>query len=119
MKTARIFAAAILAGGAAVALAAPSAEAAPALNLAPPAAANAVSGKTASAVTPVYYGYNAYRYRRSHYRPYYRPQYRPYGYGYGPYAYAPRYYQPYYRPYYRPRGGLYIHTPGLRLGIGF
>jgi hypothetical protein len=120
MKIARLARAAAAAGAvlAAGAIAtAGAAGAAPALNLGADTASPA-----SSAATPVHhYG----TYHGGYYNNYYQPYYQPYG--YAPYGYAPppRYYAPYaYRPYgyygYRhPHSGLYIRTPGLRLGIGF
>lgn len=120
MNIARIARAAAAAVATAGALAAAgAANAAPALNLA------ADTGPAATtAATPVHhYGSYHSRYYGTPYRPYYAP------YGYAPYGYAPppppRHYAPYgYRPYghygySRPHSGVFIRTPGLRLGIGF
>jgi hypothetical protein len=118
MTIARIARAAAIATAGALATAG-AASAAPALNL------GADTGTSATAeATPVrHYG----SYHTGYYGTYYQPYYAPYG--YAPYGYAPpprpRYYAPYgYAPYghygYRRRhSGVYIRTPGLRLGIGF
>lgn len=91
--------------------------AAPALNL------GADTGSSATtAATPVHhYG--------SYHNNYYQPYYAPYGYApppppppryYAPYGYAPYGYRhDSYYGYRRPHSGVYIRTPGLRLGIGF
>lgn len=89
------------------------------------AAAIAAVGAVATAGVAAAYHHSGY-YSTGPYGTYYQPQYRPY---YQPY-YAPappppRYYghhgYPYgynsYRP--RPHGGVFIRTPGLRLGIGW
>jgi hypothetical protein len=113
MNIARIARAAslIVAGALATACAA---EAAPTLAL------GADTADTAkSAATPVHhYGY----YHRRHYNNYYQPYYAPYAYApppppayYAPYPYRYGYYG--YRPH--PQGGLFIRTPGVRLGIGW
>ena len=111
-----IRAAAVATAGALVSVGA--AHAAPSLNF---ATGNVAAPSTA--VTPVYYGpgYNPYYYPGYHPRRYYQPPYQPYY-----QQYPQQYYQPYYNNYgydqgyrYRNPGGIYIRTPGLRLGIGF
>jgi hypothetical protein len=116
MNIARIAGAAAIAAAGALATAGAS-QAAPALAL------GADTVDTAkSAATPVHhYGY----YHSGYYGTYYQPHYAPYG--YAPPPPPPRYYAPYpygyrhgyygYRP--RPHGGLFIRTPGVRLGIGW
>lgn len=111
-----IRAAAVATAGALVTLGA--AQAAPALNL-----ATGATTSPATEATPVYHGgYNTYYNPGYHYRPYYQPYYQP---PYRPY-YRPYYGNRYYNNYgynqgyrYRNDGGIYIRTPGLRLGIGF
>jgi hypothetical protein len=118
MKIARIARAAAIATAGALA-AAGAASAAPALNLGAD-----IGAPAAHAVTPVHH-YGSYH--NNYYGNYHQPRYAPYG--YAPYGYAPpprrRHYGNYgYRHrgnygYRRPHSGLYIRTPGLRLGIGF
>lgn len=121
MKIARIVRAAAIAAAGALA-AAGAAQAAPALNFAADPAPTAKSE-----ATPVHhYGsyHNGY-YNQGYYQ---QPYYGPYSYAppppppryYAPYSYGPRYgYDGYHGYRHRPHGGLFIRTPGLRLGIGF
>ena len=117
MKIARIVRATAFAAAGALATVG-AAGAAPALNLGADTA-----NTEATAATPVtHYGYGTPGYYQSNqYGTYYQPNYQPY---YQPYyAPPPRYYSPYgYNGYYhRPRrhSGVFIRTPGLRLGIGW
>jgi hypothetical protein len=124
MKIARIVRATAFAAAGALATAG-AASAAPALNL----GADTANTETTAATPVTHYGYGTPGYYHSNqYGTYYQPQYQPY---YQPY-YAPpprpRYYgHPYgYNSYNgyngyrsRPHGGVFIRTPGLRLGIGW
>ena len=121
MQLARLLGAAVIASAGALGTAG-AASATPAINLGTDATSTATS-----AATPVYhyggYGpyYNGYYAQPYGYSPYYAPPppprryYAPY---YSPYSYSPYAYNGYYG-YRRPHSGVYIRTPGLRLGIGF